>query len=226
LARGLAHEIKNPLGGIRGAAQLLSRELDPQADSELLDVIIDEVDRLSGLVDRLKGLESEQKNTSLNIHSVLERTRKLIESEHPQQIEVIRDYDPSIPELVGDPEQLMQAFLNLAKNAAQALLESDTPNPQLTICTRVVRQVVIAGQPHRLAIRVSLTDNGPGIPADLQETLFLPMVSGRAQGTGLGLAIAQQAVTRHQGLVEFDSEPGHTEFTITLPIRKMKGATA
>ena len=226
LARGLAHEIKNPLGGIRGAAQLLSRELDPQADSELLDVIIDEVDRLSGLVDRLKGLESEQKNTSLNIHSVLERTRKLIESEHPQLIEVIRDYDPSIPELVGDPEQLMQAFLNLAKNAAQALLESDTPNPRLTICTRVVRQVVIAGQPHRLAIRVSLIDNGPGIPADLRETLFLPMVSGRAQGTGLGLAIAQQVVTRHQGLVEFDSEPGHTEFTITLPIRKMKGATA
>lgn len=224
LARGLAHEIKNPLGGIRGAAQLLAREIDDHGNQELLNVIIDEVDRLSGLVDRLKGLEAEQVHEEINIHTILERTRTLIESEYGEQIEVVRDYDPSLPPLWADQEQLIQAILNLAKNAAQSLLESNTQGPTLTLRTRVVRQVVIGGHPHRLAIRVTLIDNGPGIPAALQETLFLPMVSGRAQGSGLGLAIAQQVVTRHHGLVEFDSEPGHTQFYLTLPLTKHEGA--
>ena len=218
LARGLAHEIKNPLGGIRGAAQLLSRQMDEQGDQELLHVIVDEVDRLSRLVDRLKGLEAIQENEEINIHSVLERTRTLIESEYGEQIEVVRDYDPSIPALWADAEQLVQALLNLAKNAAQSLTENPVDAPTLTLRTRVVRQVVISGQPYRLALRVTLCDNGPGIPEALQETLFLPMVSGRAQGSGLGLAIAQQVVTRHHGLVEFDSEPGRTRFYLTLPL--------
>lgn len=224
LARGLAHEIKNPLGGIRGAAQLLAREIDDAGNQELLSVIVDEVDRLSGLVDRLKGLEAEQNNVEVNIHTILERTRTLIESEYGEQLEVVRDYDPSLPPLWADPEQLIQALLNLAKNAAQSMLESEVEHPTLTLRTRVVRQVVIAGHPHRLAIRVTLVDNGPGIPPQLQETLFLPMVSGRAQGSGLGLAIAQQVVTRHHGLVEFDSEPGHTRFYMTLPLTKHEAA--
>lgn len=219
LARGLAHEIKNPLGGIRGAAQLLAPELDDE-QRELTGVIIDEVDRLTRLVDRLKGIQTKPKREALNIHTVLERTGKLVEGEYGHTLSLVRDYDPSLPEVLGDAEQLMQAVLNIAKNAVEAMVESGTPNPQLVLGTRIVRQVVLAGIPHKLAIRATIKDNGPGVSRDLQDTLFMPMVSGRAQGSGLGLAIAQQIVTRHQGLVEFESKPGATEFVITLPIER------
>lgn len=217
LARGLAHEIKNPLGGIRGAAQLLSRQLDDPGDQEYLTVIIDEVDRLTRLVDRLKGLQEKSECNDLNIHNLLERTRTLLESEYAD-IQVERDYDPSLPSIWGDSEQLMQAILNVAKNAAQALVENEVERPRLIFRTRISRQLVLGGTPHRLAIRVSIIDNGPGINDGLRDTLFLPMVSGRAQGSGLGLAIAQQVLTRHQGLVEFESQPGNTCFSLTIPI--------
>lgn len=217
LARGLAHEIKNPLGGIRGAAQLLSRQLDDPGDQEYLNVIIDEVDRLTRLVDRLKGLQSKSECSEVNVHHLLERTRTLLESEY-LDIEVERDYDPSLPAVWGDAEQLMQAILNVAKNAAQALVEHEVAAPRLTFRTRIARQIVLGGVPHRLAIRIGIIDNGPGISDELRDTLFLPMVSGRAQGSGLGLAIAQQVLTRHQGLVEFNSRPGQTCFSLTIPI--------
>ena len=217
LARGLAHEIKNPLGGIRGAAQLLARQINEPNDKECLGVIIDEVDRLTRLLDRLKGIETIAKPEPVNVHHILERTRTLIESEFPS-IEVQRNYDPSLPDIIGGEEPLMQAMLNVARNAAQALIENDVDSPKLTFKTRINRQLVLAGVPHKLALKVAIIDNGPGIPKDLQDTLFLPMVSGRAQGSGLGLAIAQQVLTRHRGIVEFTSKPGRTQFNLLIPL--------
>lgn len=180
LARGLAHEIKNPLGGIRGAAQLLDRQLTDPNNKEYLSVIIDEVDRLTRLLDRLKGVEHIDKPVPVNVHHVLERTRTLIESEYPQ-ITVERNYDPSLPDIMGGPEPLMQAMLNVARNAAQALIEHHVESPRLTFKTRISRQLVLGGVHHRLAVKVVIIDNGPGIPSEIQDTLFLPMVSGRAQ---------------------------------------------
>lgn len=216
LVRGLAHEIKNPLGGIRGAAQLLARELDSPNLSEYTDVIIEEADRLRNLVDRMLGPNQLPNFRSANLHRVLERVRQLIAAEHPNGLRIERDYDPSIPELQCDPDQLVQAFLNVIRNAAQALEETD--DATITLRTRTVRQLTIGSERHRLVARIDVIDNGPGIPQDMMERLFYPMISGRADGTGLGLSITQSIIAQHGGLIECESEPGRTHFTFLLPV--------
>ncbi|MEC9483994.1 MAG: nitrogen regulation protein NR(II) [Halomonas sp.] len=217
LSRGLAHEIKNPLGGIRGAAQLLERDLPNPQLAEFTRVIVDEADRLRDLVDRMLGPNRLASHEALNIHRVLERVRALLEAEHPG-IDYVRDYDPSLPDLHGDEAQLIQAVLNVARNAVQALEEHATPAPQLILRTRARRQFTLGAERHRLVCEVAVVDNGPGIPPDLRETLFFPMVSGRAEGSGLGLSIAQSILHQHQGLIECDSHPGCTEFRLMIPL--------
>ncbi len=217
VVRGLAHEIKNPLGGIRGAAQLLAR-VTPADQQEYTQVIIDEVDRLKSLVDRMLGPVTQSQVGSVNIHRVLERVYALIEAETQGAIEWIRDYDPSLPEFSGDPEQIQQVLLNIVVNARQALIESHTDRPTLRLKTRAAHQVTLSGALHRLVCQIDIMDNGPGIPDLLKPTVFFPMVSGRAQGSGLGLSLAQQYVSQHRGLIEFTSQPGNTCFTIMLPM--------
>ncbi|QEA38106.1 nitrogen regulation protein NR(II) [Pistricoccus aurantiacus] len=219
LTRGLAHEIKNPLGGIRGAAQLLERELIAPGLSEYTQVIIQEADRLRDLVDRMLGPNHRIAFATLNIHQVAERVRALLSAEHVD-IEIRRDYDPSLPELLGDEAQLIQALLNVARNAMQAMEESAAAQPTLTLRTRARRQFTLGAERHRLVCEIAVIDNGPGIPRALRDTLFYPMVSGRAKGRGLGLSIAQAAMHQHQGLIECDSIPGHTEFRLLLPVIK------
>ncbi|SHM07961.1 two-component system, NtrC family, nitrogen regulation sensor histidine kinase GlnL [Halomonas cupida] len=220
LARGLAHEVKNPLGGIRGAAQLLERDLEdaPQL-KEFTRIIIEEVDRLRDLVDSMLGPNRISRNEPLNIHRVLERVRSLLLVEEPD-ITVVRDYDPSLPELHGDEAQLIQAVLNVARNAVQAVTESGTLQPTLQLRTRARRQFTLGSRRHRLVCELSVIDNGPGIADELRETLFYPMVSGRAEGSGLGLSIAQSILHQHQGLIECESEPGRTEFRLLIPLEK------
>lgn len=220
LIRGLAHEVKNPLGGIRGAAQLLERDLEdtPQL-KEFTRIIIEEVDRLRDLVDSMLGPNRISRNEPLNIHRVLERVRSLLLVEEPG-ITVVRDYDPSLPELHGDEAQLIQAVLNVARNAVQAVTESCTPQPTLQLCTRARRQFTLGSRRHRLVCELSVIDNGPGIAEELRESLFYPMVSGRAEGSGLGLSIAQSILHQHHGLIECQSEPGHTEFRLLIPLEK------
>lgn len=219
LVRGLAHEIKNPLGGIRGAAQLLARELERAQLTEYTDIIIEEADRLRNLVDRMLGPNQLPKYRNGNIHRILERVRQLITAEHPEHLQIERDYDPSIPELTCDPDQLLQAFLNVTRNAAQAL--EGTENAMITFRTRTMRQFTIGDERHRLVVRIDILDNGPGIPADMIERLFYPMISGRADGTGLGLSITQSIIAQHGGLIECESEPGSTRFTILLPLESI-----
>ncbi len=220
LVRGLAHEIKNPLGGIRGAAQLLERELPSTDLKEYTNIIIEEADRLRDLVDRLLGPRHIPKQEVVNIHEVLERVCQLIEVESQGQIELIRDYDPSIPELEADKGQLIQALLNICRNAMQAMLEARpaVEHPTLTLRSRTVRQFTIGHQRHRLVAQIDITDNGPGIPPELRENLFYPMVSGRADGTGLGLSISQSIINQKNGIIEFTSSPGKTVFSIYLPL--------
>lgn len=223
LSRGFAHEIKNPLGGIRGAAQLLAMELKNQAVSdpsldEYTDIIIGEVDRLSKLVDQMMGPNQPLPFSEVNIHEVLERVRQLLISESQGNIEIERDYDPSIPDIEGNKEQLIQALLNIALNAQQALSEANTPDAKITIRTRTERQITIGNQRHRVVCRIDIRDNGPGVPAALHDTIFYPMVSSKASGTGLGLTIAQHIVNQHQGLIEQYSSPGNTCFTIYIPL--------
>ncbi|MBZ2170189.1 MULTISPECIES: nitrogen regulation protein NR(II) [Marinobacter] len=223
LVRGMAHEIKNPLGGIRGAAQLLDRELNDEDQREYTRVIIDEADRLRSLVDRMLGPNKALKLAPTNIHEILERVGTLLEAESKGRLLFRRDYDPSIPEFPGDKEQLIQAFLNIARNAMEAAFEnqndhdSDEP-PTITFRTRALRQFTIGNRRHRLVCRVNVIDNGPGIPSELRQNIFYPMISGRASGTGLGLSITQSIIGQHHGLVECDSEPGQTDFTIFLPL--------
>lgn len=223
LIRGLAHEIKNPLGGLRGAAQLLAKELPNEALCDYTNIIIEEADRLSNLVDRMLGSHSLMDLTPLNIHEVLERVKQLVNAETGGKITIIRNYDPSIPELVGDKERLIQAMLNIVRNAMQAMLPSwgkeGTANPTITLKTRTLRQFTIGTQRHRLVCRIKICDNGPGIPKELLETIFLPMVSGRADGTGLGLSISQSIINHHNGLIECSSEPGNTAFSIYIPLK-------
>lgn len=214
LIRNLAHEIKNPLGGIRGAAQLLERELGDPEQREFTQVIVKEVDRLQSLLNRLLTPSRLPRVEPLNIHEVLERVRTLLAAEFPG-ISIRRDYDTSLPDLAGDKEQLIQAILNVARNAAQAT----SGRGEVRMFTRIARQVTIARQRHRLAIAIAIEDDGPGVPAGLAERIFYPLVSGRQGGTGLGLSLAQSFVSQHQGLIEFESEPGHTRFTILLPVR-------
>ncbi|BBR52070.1 MULTISPECIES: nitrogen regulation protein NR(II) [Pseudomonas] len=225
LVRGLAHEIKNPLGGIRGAAQLLARELPHDDLRDYTNVIIEEADRLRNLVDRMLGSNKLPSLAMTNIHEVLERVCSLVEAESQGGITLVRDYDPSLPDVLVDREQMIQAVLNIVRNAMQAIAsQNDLRLGRITLRSRAVRQFTIGHVRHRLVARVEITDNGPGIPAQLQDTLFYPMVSGRPDGTGLGLAITQNIISQHQGLIECDSHPGHTTFSIYLPLEQ--GATA
>lgn len=221
LVRGLAHEIKNPLGGIRGAAQLLARELPEEHLRDYTEVIIEEADRLRNLVDRMLGSNKLPSLEMTNIHEVLEHVASLIEAECQGSIILVRDYDPSIPEILMDREQMIQAVLNIMRNAMQALAgQNELGLGRLTLRTRTVRQFTIGHIRHRLVARIEIIDNGPGIPAELQNTLFYPMVSGRPDGTGLGLAITQNIISQHQGLIECESHPGHTAFSIFLPLEQ------
>ena len=222
LIRGLAHEIKNPLGGIRGAAQLISRSFKDEALKDYTQVIIEESDRLRDLVDRLLGPRQLPKKESLNVHKVIERVNQLVTVEANEQVRFIRDYDPSIPDILGDSSQLIQALLNVVRNAMQALLQDNTQaNKEVRIMTRALRQFTIGSKRHKLVCKISVIDNGPGIPAPILKTLFYPMVSGRPDGTGLGLSIAQSIINQHNGLIECKSEPHQTLFNILLPIESV-----
>ena len=214
LIRNLAHEIKNPLGGIRGAAQLLERELERPNLHEYTQVIMKEADRLQLLMDRLLTPHRLPQNAPLNIHEVLERVRTLILAEYPQGVTIRRDYDTSLPLLEGDREQLIQVVLNIVRNAAQAM----HGNGQITLRTRVVRQATLARRRYRHALELQITDTGPGVAEELRERIFHPLVSGREGGSGLGLTLAQTFVTQHHGTITFESRPGNTTFTLLLPV--------
>jgi two-component system nitrogen regulation sensor histidine kinase GlnL len=220
LIRNLAHEIKNPLGGIRGAAQLLQMDLHSKELIEYTQVIIREADRLQSLVDRLLEPHRHAHVVSdVNIHEVCERVRSLILAEFPKGLRVVRDYDTSIPEFRGDREQLIQAVLNIAHNAAQALAERIADQTaELTLRTRVGRQVTFGKQRYKLALELHVIDNGPGIPDDIKDRIFFPLVSGRDGGSGLGLTLTQTFVQQHHGLIECSSEPGRTDFKILIPL--------
>ena len=214
LLRGLAHEIKNPLGGLRGAAQLLERELNSEEQKEYTRVIIDEADRLQKLVNRLLGPSGMPKSQDVNIHEVLEYVRKIVTRDKHTDIKIHRDYDPSIPDIKGDPDLLIQTVLNIVNNAYEAMGNSGN----LTLRTRAIRKFTIGHQQYRISLKLSIIDDGPGIPEELKDKIFFPMVTGRADGTGLGLSIAQRLVHQHGGLLEVESTPGHTVFSIILPI--------
>ncbi len=214
--RGLAHEIKNPLGGVRGAAQLLARELPNDNLAEYTRIIIREADRLRDLVDRLLGPNRQLDRRALNIHELLEHVRNLITAESGNRVSVTRDYDPSLPEFYGDKSQLIQAVLNIMRNALQAAEDPDAC--RILLRSRAQRQFTVGAQVHRLVCRVDIIDNGPGIPAELRPSVFAPMVTGRAGGTGLGLSIAQSIIHLHGGILECESRPGDTRFTFYLPM--------
>lgn len=219
LVRGIAHEVKNPLGGIRGAAQLLAKELPDDELRDYTNVIISETDRLRNLVDRMLGPRTVPHYQHTNIHEVIERVRSIIAAEAHDKVKVIRDYDPSLPDVYADPDQLIQAILNIVRNALQALIENpQQKNPVITLRSRALRQFTLGSFRHRLVICVEIIDNGPGIASELKETMFYPMVSGRANGTGLGLSIAQNIINQHHGLIECDSVPGHTVFRLYIPL--------
>ncbi|GAL29267.1 nitrogen regulation protein NR(II) [Vibrio maritimus] len=216
LVRGLAHEIKNPLGGLRGAAQLLSKMLPDPSLNEYTNIIIEQADRLRALVDRLLGPQKPGTKKQENLHLILEKVRQLVELDAGTGIAIERDYDPSLPPILMDTDQIEQALLNITSNAAQILSKQE--NGMITLRTRTVHQANIHGQRHKLAARIEIIDNGPGIPAELQDTLFYPMVSGREGGTGLGLSISQNLIDQHNGKIDVESWPGRTIFTIYLPI--------
>ncbi|MFV0679136.1 nitrogen regulation protein NR(II) [Ottowia sp.] len=220
LFRNLAHEIKNPLGGIRGAAQLLEMEIDGRELREYTQVIIHESDRLQLLVDRLlEPHRHAQMMGNVNIHEVCERVRSVVLAEFARGLKIVRDYDASIPEFRGDREQLIQAVLNVVHNAAQALAERIAAgDAQIVLRTRVLRQVTIGKQRYRLALELHVIDNGPGVPDSIKVHVFSPLVSGRDGGSGLGLTLAQTFVQQHHGLIELDSQPGHTDFSILIPL--------
>lgn len=214
VVRGLAHEIKNPLGGLRGAAQLLERELTDPGLKDYTRIIIGEADRLQNLVDRLLGPNKPPQLAAVNIHEPLERVRQLIEADLSDEIGIVRDYDPSIPELTADAELLIQSFLNIARNAVQAVGECG----RIILRTRTKRRFTIGGKYHRLVVQVDIQDDGPGIPQAMQEQIFYPLVTTRAEGTGLGLSIAQYLIHTHGGMIECQSRPGETIFSIYLPL--------
>ena len=220
LIRSLAHEIKNPLGGIRGAAQLLERELDRPQLSEYTQVIIGESDRLQSLVNRLLAPNRLPTYQRTNIHEILVRVRSVVQAEFPS-IRMVSDFDISIPEFEADPEQLTQVVLNIVKNAAQAV--TATAKPQILLETRVARGVTLARKRHKLALALALVDNGPGVPEAIRDKIFYPLVSGREGGSGLGLTIAQTFVAQHNGTIEWTSTPGRTIFTILLPLEMTRG---
>ncbi|MDR0439661.1 MAG: PAS domain-containing sensor histidine kinase [Candidatus Accumulibacter sp.] len=221
LIRNLAHEIKNPLGGIRGAAQLLEHELGNPGLHEYTQVIIKEADRLQDLMKRLLSPHRPMQPGAVNIHEILERVRSLLTAEFPGSLSIRRDYDTSLPELVGDREQLIQAALNIARNAAQAIVtrRDGGTDGRITLRTRVARQVTLARRRFPLALELKIIDDGPGVPDDIRERVFYPLVSGRDGGSGLGLTLAQNFIQQHQGTIECESRPGYTCFTIRLPFR-------
>lgn len=214
MVRQLAHEVKNPLGGLRGAAQLLDKELASPALREYTAIIISEADRLVALVDSMAGSSAPPSKSIMNIHEICEHVVKLIRAEAPATVQVDRDYDPSVPDGLFDRNQIVQALLNVARNAMQAA----GPNGKIIMRTRVRTNMGIGKARHRLVGVIELEDNGPGVPPDLIKTLFLPLVTGRANGSGLGLAVAQDLATRHGGIIEFTSQPGRTVFSLLLPL--------
>jgi two-component system nitrogen regulation sensor histidine kinase GlnL len=213
LLRNLAHEIKNPLGGIRGAAQLLEHELPKPSLREYTQVIIKEADRLQSLMDRLLAPSRMTKLAPVNVHEVLERVRSLILAEHRASLAIRRDYDTSLPELMADHEQLIQIVLNIVRNAVQALQGQG----EITLRTRIARHVTLAKKSHRMALELKIIDNGPGIPETIREQIFYPLVTSKEEGTGLGLTIAQTYVVHHGGSIDCDSQSGRTCFTVLLP---------
>jgi two-component system nitrogen regulation sensor histidine kinase GlnL len=213
LIRNLAHEIKNPLGGIRGSAQLLEGELADPLLREYTGVIIAEADRLQDLMNQLLTSHSILRPALINIHDVLERVRRLILAEFPRVV-IHRDYDTSLPELTADREQLIQAILNIARNAAQAL----NGDGEIRLRSRVARQVTLAKRRYKMALELQVIDNGPGIPEEIRDRIFYPLVSGRDGGSGLGLSLAQSFIDRHQGMIEVVSQAGYTCFTILIPV--------
>ncbi len=215
LIRNLAHEIKNPLGGIRGAAQLLERELPDPDLREFTQVIVKEADRLQSLMNRMLTPHRLPQIEMINVHEVMERVRAVLLAEFTGGLSIGRDYDVSLPDLAGDKESLIQAVLNVARNAAQAM----QGRGEIHFRTRIARQVTIAKHRYRHAVALEIEDDGPGIPEDLADKVFFPLVSGREGGTGLGLSLAQNYVHQHHGLIEFESAPGRTCFTILLPVR-------
>jgi two-component system nitrogen regulation sensor histidine kinase GlnL len=219
LVRGLAHEIKNPLGGLRGAAQLLEREIADTSLKEYTRIIIGEADRLQALMDRMLGPNSLPNMQRVNIHLVLERVRELVTAEVGASLVIATDYDPSLPDLNADADQLIQAILNIVRNACQAL----GGKGEIILRTRISRNFNIGPRKHRLVARIEITDNGPGISEALRKKIFYPMVTSRSDGTGLGLSIAQALISRHHGLIECNSQPGETTFTILLPLDEMNG---
>lgn len=214
MIKQLAHEIKNPLGGLRGAAQLLERELQGESLREYTQVIIGEADRLAALVDSMAGPNRAPSKTHINVHEICEHVYHLVRAEAGPGIVIDRDYDPSLPNATLDRNQAIQALLNVARNALQAL----ATNGRITFRTRALSNVTIGSARHRLVASVQVEDNGPGVPDSLRSSIFYPLVTGRANGSGLGLAVAQELVTRNGGLIEFESEPGRTVFTLLLPL--------
>ena len=213
IIRQLAHEVKNPLGGMRGAAQLLQRQLTDGPLTQYTRVIVDEVDRLAALVDSILTPGGSLEFKECNPHEVTEHVATLATAEQASGIEILRDYDPSLPLISIDRNQLIQALLNIVRNALQALGDSG----QITIRTRAQHNVILGRESHRLVLCIDVEDDGPGIPADLLESIFYPLVSGRAEGSGLGLTIAQELVANHRGLIEVASEPGNTRFSVRIP---------
>jgi two-component system nitrogen regulation sensor histidine kinase GlnL len=214
MIRQLAHEIKNPLGGLRGAAQLLERELAGAALREYTQVIIGEADRLAALVDSMAGPKRVPQKSLVNVHEVCEHVYHLLRAEARADTLIERDYDPSLPAASLDRHQIIQALLNVGRNAMQALARAG----RIVLRTRALSNVSIGSARHRLVASVQVEDNGPGVPEELRASIFYPLVTGRANGTGLGLAVAQELVCRNGGLIEFESEPGRTVFTLLLPL--------
>jgi two-component system nitrogen regulation sensor histidine kinase GlnL len=213
IIRQLAHEVKNPLGGLRGAAQLLERQLPDAELKAYTRVIIDEADRLASLVDGILRAGGAPKIEEVNLHQITEHVARLIEAEKPEHVELVRDYDPSLPTIHVDRHQMIQAFLNIARNAMQAVGQQG----RLTFRTRALSNFTLGGENHRLVLSAEVEDNGPGIPEELKDTIFYPLVTGKSTGTGLGLTIAQDLVSRNGGLIEFVSQPGRTVFQLRLP---------
>lgn len=221
LLRSMAHEVKNPLGGIRGAAQLLERELDSPDLTEYTQVIIDEADRLKKLVNRMLGPNTQPNQILVNIHSVTERVRSLLKADKNSDVKIYFDYDPSIPDIKFDPEHLIQAVLNIVRNAAQALSEQESEavaEKKIIIKTRILRHFNIGQNRYKLVAKMDIIDNGPGISEKMQAHIFMPLITGRAKGTGLGLSIAQSLISQNGGLIECHSKPGKTVFSLLLPI--------